>query len=202
MDRLFSPCTRLHAMLESKGCLESFRGRPEDLQELNLDVSTERLLSEERAFTYTYAMFDENVGVWITPHAAVMPVDGRGIHVQIPFGCFYQGMPKLPFPREPRRSLCSLQINRSISSHKKIIHRSGRERSVGVAFNRTCVVCIPTFCVNVCKSAPPITCGDDSPSIAESLCRHVTFGDDSPSVAESLCRHVSEPVTSTVTSTA
>jgi hypothetical protein len=42
MDRLFSPCTRLHEMLESRGLLERVRRyHPEPLQELNLDVSTE-----------------------------------------------------------------------------------------------------------------------------------------------------------------
>jgi hypothetical protein len=83
MDSLFSPCTRLYAMLESQGRLQNFRGRPEDLQELNMDVSTERLLSAERALSYTdlYAMLGiENVVVWLTPRAAVMPVDGREIN--------------------------------------------------------------------------------------------------------------------------
>jgi hypothetical protein len=83
MDRLLSPCTRLHAVLESQGRLERFRRRPEHLQEVNLDVSTERLLSAERAFSYTdlYAILgNENAVVWMAPHAAVMPVDGRGIH--------------------------------------------------------------------------------------------------------------------------
>jgi hypothetical protein len=70
-------------MLESQGHLERFRGRPEDLQELNLDVSTEALLSSERAYTYAdlYAMLgNENALVWLTPHAAVMPAGGKGIH--------------------------------------------------------------------------------------------------------------------------
>jgi hypothetical protein len=81
MERLFSPCTRLHDLLESQGRLVEFKGRPELLQELNLDVSTEELLSAERAFTYTdlYTMLEnENTVLWLTPHAAVMPVDGRG----------------------------------------------------------------------------------------------------------------------------
>jgi hypothetical protein len=83
MDRMFSPCTRLHAMLESQLRLESFRGDPELLQELSMNVSTEELLSAERAFTYAdlYAMLgNENAVVWLTPHAAVMPVDGRGFY--------------------------------------------------------------------------------------------------------------------------
>jgi hypothetical protein len=81
MERLFSPCTRLHDLLESQGRLVEFKGRPELLQELQLDVSIEALLSVERAFTYAdlYAMLaNEDTVVWLTPHAAVMPVDGRG----------------------------------------------------------------------------------------------------------------------------
>jgi hypothetical protein len=82
MDRLFSPCTRFYDMLESQGRLERFRGDAELLQELSLDVSTEELLTAERAFTYMdlYAMLgNENAVVWLTPHAAVMPVGGIGI---------------------------------------------------------------------------------------------------------------------------
>jgi hypothetical protein len=58
MERLFSPCTRLHDILESQGRLGIFEGRRQVLQELNLDVSTEELISTERAFTYAglYAM--------------------------------------------------------------------------------------------------------------------------------------------------
>jgi hypothetical protein len=46
-------------MLESQGSrLEAYKGRPELLQERNLDVSTDELLSAERAFTHVdlYAM--------------------------------------------------------------------------------------------------------------------------------------------------
>jgi hypothetical protein len=70
-------------MLVSQGHLERFRGRPEAWQELSLDVSTEELFSTERAFSYTdlYAMLgNENAVLWLTPRAAVMPVDGRGVH--------------------------------------------------------------------------------------------------------------------------
>jgi hypothetical protein len=83
MDRLFSPCTRLYDLLESQGRLERFRDHHKDLQELNLDASTEGLLSAERAYTYAdlYAMLgNENALVWLTPHAAVMPKGGKGIH--------------------------------------------------------------------------------------------------------------------------
>jgi hypothetical protein len=59
MERQFSPCTRLYDILENQGRLERFRDHhPVGLQELNLDVSIEVLLSAERAFTYAdlYAM--------------------------------------------------------------------------------------------------------------------------------------------------
>jgi hypothetical protein len=47
MERLFSPCNRLRDSFESQGRLESFRGDPELLQELSMDVSTEEFLSAE-----------------------------------------------------------------------------------------------------------------------------------------------------------
>jgi hypothetical protein len=76
MERLFSPCTRLHDSLESQGRLEEVVEHDlEPLQELNLDVSTEELLGAERAFSYAdlYALLG-NVGTvaWLTPHAAVV----------------------------------------------------------------------------------------------------------------------------------
>jgi hypothetical protein len=75
MEHLFSPCTRLQDIFESQGQLEEIRRRrPEPLQERNLDVSTEELLSAERAFTYAdlYAMLGiANTVAWLTPHAAV-----------------------------------------------------------------------------------------------------------------------------------
>jgi hypothetical protein len=76
MDRLFSPCTRLHDLIESQGRL----GIPGILQELNLDVSTEELLSAERGFTYAdlIAMSENgNTVVWLTPHASVARNYGR-----------------------------------------------------------------------------------------------------------------------------
>jgi hypothetical protein len=70
MERLFSPCTRLQDLIKSQGRLDP----PEGLQELNLDVSTEELLSTERAFTsanlYTI-LGDEDKVAWLTPHVAV-----------------------------------------------------------------------------------------------------------------------------------
>jgi hypothetical protein len=77
MEPLFSPCTRLYDLVESQGRLEEFRGRyhPEHFQELNLNVSTEELVSSERAFTYAdlHAMLGNEYAVaWLTPHAAVV----------------------------------------------------------------------------------------------------------------------------------
>jgi hypothetical protein len=82
MERLFSPCTRLHDIFESRGRLEGFQGHREGLQELNLDVSTEELLSAERAFTYAdlCAMLrNADTVAWLTPHAAVARKDGGAI---------------------------------------------------------------------------------------------------------------------------
>jgi hypothetical protein len=73
----------MYDILESQGQVEGLRGRPELLEELNLDVSTEELLSAERAFTYAdlYAMLEnEKTVAWLTPHAAVVQVYGRGVH--------------------------------------------------------------------------------------------------------------------------
>jgi hypothetical protein len=66
MERLFSPCTKMR---------DGLLGRHmQHLQELNLDVSTEELLSAERAFTYAdfYALLGNGETiVWLTPHAYV-----------------------------------------------------------------------------------------------------------------------------------
>jgi hypothetical protein len=78
MELLFSPCSRLYDILESRGNL----GPHTWLQELNLDVSTEELLSAERAFTYAdlYAMLgNENSVAWLTPHATVAREGGRRV---------------------------------------------------------------------------------------------------------------------------
>jgi hypothetical protein len=76
MEHLFLPCTRLHDIMESQGRLEEFRAyHPEGLQELNLNVSTEELLSAERLFTYAdvYATIgNEDAVAWLTPHTAIL----------------------------------------------------------------------------------------------------------------------------------
>jgi hypothetical protein len=82
MERLFSPCTRLHDILESQGRLERVRRHhPEYLQELNLNVSTDEFLSAETVFTFAdlHAMLlgNENTIAWLTPHAAVDCEGGR-----------------------------------------------------------------------------------------------------------------------------
>jgi hypothetical protein len=85
MEHLFSPCTRLYGTLESQGRREEGRfwcGECRGhhyLQELNLDVFTEELLSAETAFTYVdlYAMLgNQNTVLWLTPREAVFR--GRG----------------------------------------------------------------------------------------------------------------------------
>jgi hypothetical protein len=73
MERLFSPCTRLRALFASRFRIEELRGLHPELQELNLDISTEELLSSERAFMYAdlYTMLGKrNTCVWLTPHTA------------------------------------------------------------------------------------------------------------------------------------
>jgi hypothetical protein len=79
MESLFSPCTRLYDLLDSQGGLEALNGhRLNLLQELNLDVPPEELLSAERAFTYTdlFAILgrlgEENTVAWLTPYAYVV----------------------------------------------------------------------------------------------------------------------------------
>jgi hypothetical protein len=76
MERLFSPCTRLERL---EGFFWRYRRHPE-LQELNLDVSTEELLSAERGFTYAdfYLLLgNQNTFAWLTPHTAVVREGGR-----------------------------------------------------------------------------------------------------------------------------
>jgi hypothetical protein len=84
MERLFSPCTRLHDLL-----IEDQNDYPEQrlpdsvvitIKELNLDVSTEEFLGAESAFTYAdlYAMIgDGKMLAWLTPHTSVVCTDGR-----------------------------------------------------------------------------------------------------------------------------
>jgi hypothetical protein len=76
MERLFSPCTRLRDIFENQDRVAT----PENFQEFNLDVSTEELLSAEKAFTYAdlYAVLgNRSTVVWLTPHAAIASEHGR-----------------------------------------------------------------------------------------------------------------------------
>jgi hypothetical protein len=78
MERLFSPCTRYR---DSHAGLEEFRGDPELLQGLKLDVSTDDFLSAKRAFTYAdlYDMLGNGDTVlWLTPHASIVRSNLRG----------------------------------------------------------------------------------------------------------------------------
>jgi hypothetical protein len=78
MERLFSPCTRHRDIAETQGRLRP----PEWLRELNLDVSTEELLSPEKAFTYAdlYAMLEDGeTAVQLTPHASVVGTNGKAL---------------------------------------------------------------------------------------------------------------------------
>jgi hypothetical protein len=81
MERLFSPCTRLHDLIESLGRLQGLRRyHPEPSQELNLDVSNEELLSAKSAFIFAdlFAMLgNKDTVAWLTPHAAVARKGGR-----------------------------------------------------------------------------------------------------------------------------
>jgi hypothetical protein len=79
MERLFSPCTRLHDLIMNRDDIDQ---RASDAllpcKELNLIVSTEAFLSAERAFTYAdlYAMFEmfenEDMVAWLTPNTAIV----------------------------------------------------------------------------------------------------------------------------------
>ncbi len=68
MERLFSPYTRDRDL--------------ECLRELNLNVSTDELLSAERGFTYAdlYTMLGNGDPMtWLTPHAAIVSAHGSGL---------------------------------------------------------------------------------------------------------------------------
>jgi hypothetical protein len=85
MEHLFSPCTRLYDLYENGDHREYFEQRRimedfENVEELNLDVSPQELLSAERGFTYAhlFAMLEsEDTVAWLTPHATIVRPDGR-----------------------------------------------------------------------------------------------------------------------------
>jgi hypothetical protein len=82
MEHLFSPCVRFNDLFEFVGHSRmegNFWEEFENANELNLNVSTEELLSAERGFAYAdlYAMFaNEDTVVWLNPHAAIVREDG------------------------------------------------------------------------------------------------------------------------------
>jgi hypothetical protein len=87
MERLFSPCTRYHDLVERQGGRVSRESR---LRELNLDVSADEFLSAERGFTYAdlYAMLGNGKKIaWLTPHAFVL----RASYMYFQGQMFYQG---------------------------------------------------------------------------------------------------------------
>jgi hypothetical protein len=74
----------MYDLLESRGDLGNETWDDFELvQELNLHVSTDELLSASRAFTYAdlYAMLgNEDTMAWLTPHTAVARIGERVIH--------------------------------------------------------------------------------------------------------------------------
>jgi hypothetical protein len=89
MEHLFSPCARLFDLLE-----DEWYDYDETIKELNLDVSTQELLSAQRAFTYAdlYAMLENgNTVVWLTPHTAAVRVDRAGSYAwgQLDESCYF-----------------------------------------------------------------------------------------------------------------
>jgi hypothetical protein len=91
MEHLFSPCTRLNDLYENEdNVMQDF----ENVKELDLDVSTQELLSAERGFTYAhlFAMLEsEDTVVWLTPHATIVRPNGRAqAYVNILTDTYYQ----------------------------------------------------------------------------------------------------------------
>jgi hypothetical protein len=80
MEGLLSPCTRCRDIVESQGDLIE---NPCLFEELNLDISTEDLLSAERAFTYAdlyTTLGNGNKIVWLTTHAFVARKGGIAMY--------------------------------------------------------------------------------------------------------------------------
>jgi hypothetical protein len=79
MERLFSPCTRLHDLTANQDDFdEDMRYNLQCTEELNLNVPTEEFLSAE--YTDLYAMLgNEDTVAWLTPYASVVRGDGRAV---------------------------------------------------------------------------------------------------------------------------
>jgi hypothetical protein len=153
MEHLFSPCTRLRDRLESQGR----GGRPAILQELNLDVSTEELLSAERAFTYAdlYAILGNEYAVaWLTPHAAVVSAGGRVVHSWMQLHdsfryCFHvdgQHIEALASSPEHLLGICDVVLRLLAASavHSVILHKRGSLD--GVLINTTSLAYLMEHC--------------------------------------------------------
>jgi hypothetical protein len=115
MDRLmFSPCTRYRDIVsieESRDVLEDF-GVPnfELLREINLNISTEELLSAERAFTYAdlYTRLENGDQIaWLTPHAFIARSGGPAVYAWMRlddscrFRCIANGKEIIALARSP-----------------------------------------------------------------------------------------------------
>jgi hypothetical protein len=81
MERLFSPCTRLHDLILNQDDIDQgVRDVLLEREELNLNVSTQELLSVESAFTnadLSSMLGNDNTVAWLTPHAAVARSSAR-----------------------------------------------------------------------------------------------------------------------------
>jgi hypothetical protein len=77
MEHLFSPCTRLHDLIENQGNMdEEMRDDLQYIEERQLNVSTQKFRSADNRFTYAdlHTMFGdsaETIMLWFTPSAAV-----------------------------------------------------------------------------------------------------------------------------------
>jgi hypothetical protein len=88
MERLFSPCNRFYERIEELEYFTDYDGYIlETTRELSTDVSTEELLSAERAFTYAdlYALLGKELDggitfAWVTQPAVVMLANGRELY--------------------------------------------------------------------------------------------------------------------------
>jgi hypothetical protein len=80
MEHLFSPCSRLFDYVENRDVPGDDWDDTETIKEINLDVSTQELLSAERGFTYAdlYAVLgDEETVAWLTPNVLITCASGR-----------------------------------------------------------------------------------------------------------------------------
>jgi hypothetical protein len=134
-------------MLESRGRLVAFRNCTELWKELQLDVSTEELLSVERAFTYVdlHAMSgNQNTILWLTPHSAVGRESKGVVHywTQLDGSCRFSfsadGTEIFALARSPERLLeiCDVVLRLLARSvlHSVILH-SWATLSSGILIN-------------------------------------------------------------------